>query len=152
MHRIGLHAALLGVGLFAGACSSERSQGFSEGISGAAAKTVRGGTTARGPHGEKLVLYKPGHVKIDRGRSETMRVRVKRENIEDPVRVSMTQLPQGVEAVDMPREIHSDTIEVVLRADPNAALVKNHEALVTVDGPKDMRATEAFKISVRERD
>jgi len=152
MHRTGLLAASLGIGLFAGACSSERSTGFSEGISGTAAKTVRGGTTVRGSHGEKLVLYKPGHVKIERGHSESMRVRIKRENFDDAVRVSMTQLPQGVEAVDMPRETHSDTIEVVLRADPQAALVKDHEALVTVEGPQDMRATEAFKVSVRQRD
>jgi hypothetical protein len=60
-------------------------------------------------------------------------------------------LPRGVEAVDAPLTTTADRVELILRADDDADLVRGHEVKVTAHGPDGISATETLKISVRER-
>jgi len=150
MIRILKLGCAVALALALGACEKE---GSSMGGIGTVGEKITGTskTEVRGTHGQKLAVYKPGNVKIRRGEAETVKIRLHRENFSDPVNVSISQLPAGVEAVDVPRSTNSDSIDVVLRASDHADLVKNHEALVTAEGPEGIRATQPFKMNVREK-
>ena len=108
-------------------------------------------TTVKGEHGERLSIHQPKDQDIRRGATETVTIRLQRSNISGPIRVTFSQLPSGVEAVDAPRETESDKIEVVLRARENADLVSNQRVLVTAEGPDNIRATESFNLTVKEQ-
>jgi hypothetical protein len=63
-----------------------------------------------------------------------------------------SDLPKGVEAVDSGREVAAEEATFTLNAVPDAALVENHAAHVTIEGPNGMKATETLEISVKEKD
>lgn len=108
-------------------------------------------TTVRGERGEKLTLVKPSAQSVRRGNAETLTIRVKRNGFSDPVSISLSQLPAGVEAVDTPKSVNGDSVEVVLRASPSADLVTNQLVMVTASGPNGMGAQESFKLTVKDR-
>ena len=110
-----------------------------------------GKTVVRGPEGQKIKLHRPSNMKLRRGEAETLTVRFDRENFSEPVQVTVSQLPSGVEAVDAPRTTELERIEIVLRADPDADLVANQQVVVTVAGPDNISASETFDLSVRDR-
>jgi len=108
-------------------------------------------TTVRGERGEKLTLVRPASQTVRRGDAETMTIRLKRSGISEPVNITVSQLPAGIEAVDMPKSTQSDAVEVVLRASPSADLVANQQVMVTATGPNGMSATETFRLTVKDR-
>lgn len=108
-------------------------------------------TTVDGSNGMRLTLVKPRNVTIERGSAESVGVDVERDNFDGEVTIQFTRLPAGVEAVDSPRRTRGNHEEVVLRASHDADLVRNHQALVTVEGPDGMRATESIEISINQR-
>lgn len=109
-------------------------------------------TTAKGPRGEKLTLVKPVAQEIDRGDTEPLTVTIHRQNIADPIRLEVSQLPAGVEAIDIPRTTKDEKVEVLLRASPTADLVANHVVLVTAEGPNGTRVSETFELTVSQQD
>lgn len=111
-----------------------------------------GETTVRGDHGEKLTIAQPKIQYITRGGTETVTINLRRDNFSDPVNVSISDLPSGVEAVDAPRSTNGDAVEIVLRARDDADLVSNHVVLVSAEGPEGIRATESFRLTVKEKD
>jgi hypothetical protein len=113
--------------------------------------TATGEATVRGKNGEKLTIAKPRAQDIERGGTETVTVHLKREHFSDPVNISVSDLPAGVEAVDVPRATTGEKVEFVLRANDNADLVDNHRVLVSAEGPEGYRATETFRLSVKNR-
>ena len=133
-------AALFGMALLVGACAD--STGRVGGVDQ---------TTVRGPSGERLTVVKPRNIDLKRGEAESFVVELRRRNFSDEVKVTVSKLPRGVEAVDAPRKTTSDEVEIVLRASEGADLVGNHQALVTAEGPDGIQATETLQISVRER-
>lgn len=141
---------IAGVVLIVASCS-ESSSTSSDGIFSSSGGGWGQSSTVKGTHGEKLVLYRPGNVSLKRGDAEKVTVRLKRENFSEDVKISVSQLPAGVEAVDAPRTTSSDSIEVVLRATDGADLVKNHRVMITAEGPEGIRTTETFKVTVRDR-
>jgi hypothetical protein len=110
-----------------------------------------GQTTVRGEHGEKLTIDKPKYQDIERGGTETVTLNLKRQNFSDSVSVSVSDLPQGVEAVDAPRSTTGEQVEIVLRARDNADLVSNHQVSVSAEGPDGIGATETFQLTVKAR-
>lgn len=108
-------------------------------------------TTVDGSNGMRLTLHKPRNVTIERGEAESVGVNVERDNFDGEVTITISQLPAGVEAVDSPRTTRGNHEEVVLRASKDAALVRNHQALVTVEGPDGIRATESIEISINAK-
>lgn len=88
---------------------------------------------------------------LDRGEARPLKVRFERENFSSPVRVSVSKLPTGVEAVDAPRMTDLDNVEIVLAASNSADLVANHQIMVTVEGPDGMSATETVDLTVRDK-
>ncbi len=108
-------------------------------------------TTVRGSDGERLTLVKPRNISIERGEAESIAVDLERNNLNGQVKITISQLPDGVEAVDTPRVTNGTHVELVLQAKPGAALVRNHQALVTAEGPDGIRATETLEISIEEQ-
>jgi hypothetical protein len=110
-------------------------------------------TTVEGPNKTKLTLNKPSDITVHRGQSQTITIKISRTNFQDPVTVSFDNLPQGVHVEDRDKKIggQESTGTFTLRADDNAGLVENQEAKVTVTGPSEMKATEPFKISVKDQ-
>ncbi len=131
--------ALAGAAFLVGACSDE--SGRRPGIDQ---------TTVRGHEGERLTLVKPGAVMLERGDAETVKIRLRRDDVPGDVGVSIDNLPGGVEAVDAPRSTRDDSVNIVLKASDRADLVRNHQAYVTAEAPDGMRATESIEINVRE--
>lgn len=109
-------------------------------------------TTVHGDHGEKLTIAQPKEQDIERGGTETVTVHLARDNFSDPVNVSISDLPSGIEAVDAPRSTSGDQVDIVLRARDDADLVSNHVVLVSAEGPDGIRATESFRLTVKEKD
>lgn len=141
---------LAGVLALAAGCNDNNSMSDSHG--GGSRRDFWGReTTVRGAHGEKLTLVKPSSQSVRRGDAETVTIHVKRNGFSDPINVSLSQLPAGVEAVDTPKSVTGDSVEVVLRASPTADLVSNQLVMVTASGPNGMGAQESFKLTVRDR-
>ncbi|HWL92576.1 MAG TPA: hypothetical protein VNT79_03495 [Phycisphaerae bacterium] len=138
MNRVLRTCLVLGFALSVAGCSD------SEGRVGGADKT-----TVRGSGGERLTLIKPVNITLRRGGAEGVTIRLERNNFDDEVKVSISQLPAGVEAVDSPRATRANEVEIVLRAGDNADLVERHQALVTAEGPEGIRATETLELNVQ---
>ena len=153
MHRGLIIGCVSAVALAAGCSDSSWSSSDHNGSYRSSSDGIAGldGTTVRGKNGEKLVLYKPSNMTLKRGDAESVTVRMHRENFNGDVRVSVSNLPSGVEAVDAPRSTSSDSIKIVFRARDRADLVQNQDVLVTAEGPEGIRATESIKLTVRDR-
>lgn len=137
--------------LLTSGCSESNRESGQWWSSGSSSRSPLDATTVRGKNGEVLVLYKPSNVSLRRGDAEPITVRMRREHFDGDVKVSVSNLPSGVEAVDAPRSTRGDSIRIVLRARDRADLVRNQEVLVSVEGPEGIRATESLSLTVRDR-
>jgi hypothetical protein len=104
--------------------------------------------TVRGPAGQRLTVMKPSDVTVHRGAADDVDVMLKKQNIPGTVTLTVSNLPDGVEAVDQPRRTSSKTVSITLRARQDADLVENHAAKLTAEGPDNMKVTQHFRISV----
>lgn len=110
-------------------------------------------TTTEGPQGKKLTIYKPADQTVMRGENNEIAITVARTNFEGALRIQFDDLPKGVKVLDADKGIPAGESRIVflLHADPDADLVSNHVAKVTVEGPDEMMALETFQISVKDR-
>ena len=111
-------------------------------------------TTVEGSGGKKLTLVQPTDHTLKRGSTTEVTVAIAREKFSDPVSVSFDKLPTGVEVVDKDKKIAADdnTAKFTLKASDKADLVSNQEVKVTVAGPDGMKATEPFKLTVKDKE
>ena len=142
MNRMRWVASGLAMLLLAPGC--ERSEHGSDGV------VADNHTTVRGEADRKLTVTRPHDVTLHRGKAESMHVRFQRHNFDGPVTVAVSNLPGGVEAVDVPRQSQGNDDTIVLRASDRADLVDNHQAQVSLTGPDGMQATETFELSVKQ--
>jgi hypothetical protein len=108
-------------------------------------------STVQTETGKKLTLVAPGNVKIERGNTAKVTVKIKRDKLEGPVGVNFDKLPNGVSLVNADQKITSDEAEYTLKASDTADLVDNHVAQVTAKGPEGVAVTESFKVTVVEK-
>lgn len=110
-------------------------------------------TTVEGTDGKKLTLTKPSDQTLRQNGTNEIRIAIKRENFRDAVTVRFDNLPEGVQVLDTDKKIgpSDTTANFTLKADDKARLVDNHEVKVTAEGPDGMKATETFKLAVKER-
>jgi hypothetical protein len=109
--------------------------------------------TVEGPGNKKLTLTKPSDQTIKQGETDSIKVNISREKFRDAVAVRFDSLPAGVEIQDKDKKIGAEdsSATFTIKAAPDAKLVENQEAKVTVEGPDGMKATETFKITVKAR-
>jgi hypothetical protein len=105
-------------------------------------------TTVQGPGGQAMTISTPRSVAISRGETRALSINVDRKNFDDPVRVSIAQLPEGVSADRTTKTIETDAATFMLSAAPTATMVVNQQVRITVAGG-DMRATEYFALTVK---
>ncbi len=105
----------------------------------------------RGQGGTKLVVPRPDDVTMIRGGTAEVAIKVERRDLADEISVSFTDLPDGVEAVNVGKTIVGEEATYRLRAGQQAAIVTNYPAKVTVAAAEsDLAATQTFHITVEE--
>jgi hypothetical protein len=109
-----------------------------------------GQTTIDGPGGKKLTLKTPWSVDIERGGTAQIDVGIERTKTDEPVTVSIGQLPRGVSARQTTKTVETDSVVFILEADSDAALVSNHAVAITLQGPEGMKGTRHVRLSVGE--
>jgi hypothetical protein len=107
-----------------------------------------GYVSVQGTGGRSLGLASPPELVLRRGESRALRLDVERVNFRDPVRVSVSQLPRGVQVDDASRNVDATSTTFVLRASQDATLVHNHFVVVSVEGPDSMRASDNVRLTV----
>jgi len=112
-----------------------------------------GSTSVQGSGGKKLTLTKPLDTSIKQGDTVNVKASITREKFTEPVTIKFDNLPKGVEVGDSDMKIPSseNSKTFTLKASPDAALVENHEASITAEGPESMKTTEKFKITVKAK-
>ena len=109
-------------------------------------------STAEAPGGKRLTLFQPARQALKQGETNDIAVMIHRENFEGDVRVAFDNLPRGVTVLALrPISAGKDREVYTLHAAPDAGLVANHMARVTVEGPDGLKASEMFGISVEAR-
>lgn len=102
--------------------------------------------------GKKLTLTKPADQTIERGATNEISISIDRGGFTGPVNVRFDKLPRGVTVVET-KQIAADQsrADYTLHAAPDADLVEDFEASVTVEGPEMMATTQTFLITVEEQ-
>jgi hypothetical protein len=109
-------------------------------------------TSVEGTGGKKLTLLAPASQTLKRGETNQIAITVTRSNFADSVSVKFSNLPKGTSVVE-DKKIDADKNigTYTLHSNPDADLVTNHVAKVTVEGPGGMTATESFQITVKDK-
>jgi len=110
-------------------------------------------STVKGPNDTSLTLVRPSDQSMSQGDTNQVSIMIRRANFEKDVPIKFSGLPSGVSIVEKDRIIPSgDAMRTfTLYADTDAKIVADQEVLVTVEGPGGIKATETFKLSVKEK-
>ena len=110
-------------------------------------------STVHGADGSTIKVTKPADQTVRQGEAEQLSVTVTRNKVADPITLRITNLPAGVRVVENDKRLPSDqvTATFTLQADPTAALVSNHAAMVTAEGPGGLSASATFQVTVKEK-
>ncbi|MFP4106510.1 MAG: hypothetical protein ACLFVU_10525 [Phycisphaerae bacterium] len=105
-------------------------------------------TTVRGKGGRSLELEKPEPLIIARGETKTVEIDVeKSKEVEDTIKVTFENLPNGVTVTDMDKEVIDDDIDYTFRAAADAEMVSGHMVKVTATAG-ELSVTKNLEISV----
>jgi len=107
-------------------------------------------TKAINDSGQKLIVYRPANQTIHQGDKDEVDIRVAREDFDDALTVSVTDLPDGVKVLNenMTIERHEGKFTLTLMAETDAPVVKDHIVYVRVSANNGLGAQESFRISV----
>ena len=104
-----------------------------------------------GENGEKLTLYEPAAVTLQRGGKAKVNVKIKRNALQGDVAVVFTNLPNGVEAAEPAAKISAEEGFFTLEASDTADLVENSVARVTATGADHIGVSTPLTITVKEK-
>lgn len=107
--------------------------------------TTRGDTVTK-----KLSLTAAKDQTIARGATDKVTITVTRDNFDEPVTVSLSGLPTGVEVVEKESTIRSgsNTMTLTLKAAADAA-VGEHAVTISADAVGMPKNTQTFKLTVK---
>jgi hypothetical protein len=102
---------------------------------------------------KKLTLTRPSNVSVARNGNVEVTVKIARDGFRDPVAVTFSELPKGVEWKDKDNKIAAEGTSgtFTLHAREDAPLVGNHDVRVTVTGPDGLTQSDNFKLTVKEK-
>jgi hypothetical protein len=106
-------------------------------------------TTVRGPEDQKLVATTPTALTIHRGESTALEVGIDRVNFSGPVKVSVSQLPKGVDVDRATQKVETATATFALKAAKDADLVAEQKIGVTVEDADGRRAMQYVALTVK---
>ncbi|HEY1186736.1 MAG TPA: hypothetical protein VGE74_03715 [Gemmata sp.] len=102
----------------------------------------------------ELTVISPGDQNVARNGTDKFSVRIDRDNFAGPVEVEIKNLPAGVSVVTPELTIPTgkDSVDVTVKASPNAKLVNDHKVQIAVRAKdqKNMKeATIQFDLDVK---
>src|SRR5262249_31232668 len=107
-------------------------------------------TTVKGPGGAEFTATTPKSVTVRRGSSTPLEIAIERRNVSGDLKVSITQLPSGVDADRSSMSVATTGATIVLRARSDAALVRDQAVLVTVEDSNGRQAKQYVNLTVTE--
>ena len=107
--------------------------------------------TVEGQAGTKLTLSKPSAVTLHRGEMAKLDIKITRRDLPGEVAIGFEHLPKGIDVVDAGNKLAGDSAVYTLRASDTADLVENSSAEVTATGPGGIAVTQAFNVTVKEK-
>ena len=100
----------------------------------------------------ELTVLAPGDQTLEKNKTNTFTVTIKRSNFTDPVDIKVENLPAGVKVVSPDKlQIPGDksTLDVTLKADGDAKPVNDHKVTIKASA-KDMKeAVAQFEVDVK---
>lgn len=99
---------------------------------------------------KKLSMMAAESQSIKRGDTDEVRVMINRDNFNDPVTIRVTDLPQGVEAVEPSIVISANesSAKLTLKANDDAA-VGEHQVKLVAEAPGIQPNAQLFTLNVR---
>lgn len=115
---------------------------------GPAARTDSSGA----PSVKKLSVMAAEAQTIERGDTDKVLVTINRDNFDDPVTISLNDLPPGVVGVQSQAVIPagSNTVTLELKASDDAA-VGEHQVKINATAPGLAQNVQVFKLTVKEK-
>jgi uncharacterized protein (DUF58 family) len=109
-------------------------------------------TTSGASDGRQLTVYQPADQSLKRGESNQVKVSIERKNFRDAVKVTFSQLPEGVVVTDHDKLIAPEETSATftLKAEPQAPLVSNHRVDVLAKASTGLESRQAFNLTVKE--
>jgi hypothetical protein len=95
--------------------------------------------TVHGPGNEKLKITAPDSISVTRGETTTLEIGIERTGFDDPVQVSLSNIPEGISVDNSSKSVQTTKATFVLTADVDAPIV-SQPIKVTAQGPHDMEA------------
>jgi uncharacterized membrane protein len=99
---------------------------------------------------KKLTLTAAKDQTINRGATEKVGISISRSNFDDPVMISVSDLPKGIEVVekDLLMATGSTSITITLKAAADAA-PGEHNVTLSASAPGMDATTQTFKLTVK---
>jgi hypothetical protein len=104
----------------------------------------------RGPRDEYVAATTPEALVIHRGESAPLRVEIDRVNFTGPVKVSIAQLPRGVDADRSSMTVDTTSATFALKAKRDADLVSNQAVAVTIAAMDGRKAMQYVNLTVTD--
>lgn len=98
----------------------------------------------------KITMNKPSNQSLGRGTTNTVEIKIWKENINANVSVRFENLPYGVEVTEKNTNSKDNNcvVNYQLSATDNARLVTDHVVRVTAEGPDGLAVTQSFEMTV----
>lgn len=109
-------------------------------------------TTGRPADVKKLTVTTAQDQSIQQGETDKMKIMINRDNFKDPVKISLNDLPPGVEFVEKTATIPAadSSITLTLKASANAE-VGEHMVTVTAEAAGLEKNSQAVKLTVKKQ-
>ncbi len=104
--------------------------------------------TVRGTDGQSLTATTVRSMTIRRGETAALEVAIDRQNFTGAVKVSISQLPKGVETDQSSMKVETTRATFVLAASASADLVSNQAVSITVEDPSGRQALQYVNLTV----
>ncbi|MGE3809387.1 MAG: hypothetical protein AB7K24_32385 [Gemmataceae bacterium] len=106
-----------------------------------------------GKGGKKLELTGPSKTDVTQGETAKITIKVDRKEFKGPVDLEVSQLPEGITVLENEKRIveGKDSVELTLKATPEAPPVAGHKAQVAAKAGEMKVGPIAFEIDVEKK-
>lgn len=107
-------------------------------------------SSASGPAGTRLALTEPGSQSMTQGESNKVAIQVARTGFADAVRITFSNLPDGVRVDGDTIRAGESSMDFVLVASPTARVVDKQIVTVKAQGA-NITTSQTFELTVKSR-
>lgn len=126
--------------------------GLLVGVAGCAEEKDKGKGTVKGKDDKELTLSPPSDLTLEQGGSKEVEVKITRKKFDDAVKISFSDLPEGVSVKEGNTEIPkgADSAKFTLEAKDKATVQEGGRAKVKASSG-DMKIEKEFKVNVKKK-